>query len=201
VKTALSFLAFTCLALALVIGAEKSEGEHSLQQFRLGAHLFGPPPTSMQGKAVLLDCWGIHCGPCLAMMPEVERISKQYGQRLVVVGVHSQENDRPAIEAVVKKNHLSYSIVNGVSGPVKFEMLPHVFIFDSSGEMIFSGSPFDNKFKPSLTKAVNSVSAAAAATPSGLDMLKQMATPAPIAPIPPIEPIAPIAPAAAAPRQ
>jgi len=182
VKTALALLACTCLAFALLLGADKSGGSHTLQQFRLGQHLFGPPTPSLAGKAVMLDCWGIHCPPCLAMMPEVERISKQYGQRLVVIGVHSQDNNLSAIEAVVKKNNLTYPIVKGVSSPVQFEMLPHVFLFDSSGAMIFEGSPFDAKFKPSLTKAVNSVSATVAATPDAFDSLKRVSTAPPTVP-------------------
>ena len=186
-KPLLPLLAVGLLALAFTASAEKSptSGGHDIRQFKLGPHLFGPQltATTMQGKAVMLDCWGIHCPPCLAMMPEVEGIAKEYANKLVMVGVHSQENNKSAVEAVVKKNSLSYTIVQGVNSPVKFEMLPHVFLFDAKGEMVFDGSPFDKEFKPALHKAVNSVSAGAAATPSALDaLIKQNATPAPTAP-------------------
>lgn len=180
-KTLLSFVAVGCLAVTLALAVEKSGGGHDLRQFKLGEHLFGPQTTasSMHGKAVMLDCWGIHCGPCLAMMPEVEGIAKRYPDKLVMVGVHSQELNKPAIEAVVKKNNLTYSIVNGVSSPVPFSQLPHVFLFDATGALVFNGSPFDKDFQRSLHQAVESVSASATATPSGLDSLRKLATPAP----------------------
>ena len=180
-KTLLSLLAGGCLALTL-LAADKS-ADHQLRQFKLGEHLFGPQATqaSMHGKAVMLDCWGIHCGPCLAIMPEVENIAKRYQNKLAVVGVHCQENDKQAIEAVVKKNNLSYPIVNNMTSPVQFDGLPHVFLFDAQGEMAFSGSPFDKEFERTLHKIVYSVTPAA--TPSGLDMLRKPGTPAPQAPL------------------
>ncbi len=40
------------------------------------------------GSVVLVDCWGLWCGPCLAQMPEVKAIYEKYrGRGLIVVGV------------------------------------------------------------------------------------------------------------------
>ena len=40
------------------------------------------------GDVVLVDCWGMWCGPCLAQMPEVKALHDKYAERgLRVVGV------------------------------------------------------------------------------------------------------------------
>ncbi len=47
----------------------------------------------MQAKgAVLVDFWGPQCKPCLALMPAVEKIEKEYTGRLSVARVNSVGN-------------------------------------------------------------------------------------------------------------
>lgn len=41
---------------------------------------------------VLVDFWGPLCKPCLALMPAVEQIEKDYGGRLAVAKVNSTQN-------------------------------------------------------------------------------------------------------------
>lgn len=43
-------------------------------------------------KPVLVDFWGPRCGPCLALMPSVEEIEKEYAGRIKVTKVNTVEN-------------------------------------------------------------------------------------------------------------
>jgi len=43
-------------------------------------------------ELVLIDFWGPQCKPCLALMPSVERIEKEYSGRLKVAKVNAVEN-------------------------------------------------------------------------------------------------------------
>ncbi len=43
-------------------------------------------------EPVLVDFWGPQCQPCLALMPAVERLEKDYTGRLKVVKVNATEN-------------------------------------------------------------------------------------------------------------
>ena len=43
---------------------------------------------------VLVDFWGPQCGPCLALMPEVEKLAERYGEHLKVVKVDASKNRR-----------------------------------------------------------------------------------------------------------
>lgn len=46
---------------------------------------------------VVVDLWGPKCGPCLALMPEVEALAEEYGQKIKFGKVNVMENRRLAI--------------------------------------------------------------------------------------------------------
>src|SRR5687768_4699814 len=172
------------LALSIYVRAESSAGTsaHTIAEWKLGAHLAGPQVTLEQakGKAVLLDYWGVNCGPCLASLPDIEKIARRHKDKMIVIGAHSQSASDEEIQAVVKKNRLSYTITKGAPGPVKFSGIPHVIVFNTEGKMIFDGHPSDREFDRAIRKSVQGASATstvgAAAKPSGLDALKKPGT-------------------------
>ena len=41
---------------------------------------------------VMVDFWGPQCRPCLALMPAVEKLEKEYGEKLKVTKVNATEN-------------------------------------------------------------------------------------------------------------
>ncbi len=43
-------------------------------------------------ETVMVDFWGPQCRPCLALMPTVERLEKEYASRLKVAKVNATEN-------------------------------------------------------------------------------------------------------------
>jgi len=45
-------------------------------------------------KVVLVDFWGPRCGPCLALMPQVEALAEKYGERLEVAKIDASKNRR-----------------------------------------------------------------------------------------------------------
>jgi thioredoxin 1 len=48
--------------------------------------------TQKSGQPVLVDFWGEQCVPCLALMPAVEKIEKDYTGKLTVAKVDAQKN-------------------------------------------------------------------------------------------------------------
>lgn len=45
-------------------------------------------------KPVLVDFWGPRCGPCLALMPQVEKLADRYGEEVKVTKVDASKNAR-----------------------------------------------------------------------------------------------------------
>ena len=43
-------------------------------------------------KPMLVDFWGPRCGPCLALMPSVEALEKEYEGRIQVAKLNAAEN-------------------------------------------------------------------------------------------------------------
>ena len=43
---------------------------------------------------VVIDCWGPQCGPCLALMPEVEKLAESYGGRIKFCKVNVAAGNR-----------------------------------------------------------------------------------------------------------
>ena len=43
-------------------------------------------------EPVLVDFWGLQCRPCLALMPVVERLEKDYAGKLKITKVNAAEN-------------------------------------------------------------------------------------------------------------
>jgi len=160
------------------VEAAKTKPGHTLSEWKLGKHLSGPAVTLEQakGKAVLIDYWGVNCPPCLAALPELEKLARRYKDKLVLIGAHSQTATDQEIAAVVKKNKLSYTITDGAPGPAEFDGLglPHAAVFSPAGEMIYNGKPSEKDFEKAVRKAVQGSSpGGGAAKPSGLDALKR----------------------------
>lgn len=50
-----------------------------------------------QSGPVIVDLWGPQCGPCLALMPEVEKLAESYDGKIKFCKLNSAENRRLAI--------------------------------------------------------------------------------------------------------
>ena len=46
------------------------------------------------GVPVVVDMWGPQCGPCLALMPQVEELAKEYEGRVKYAKLNVAENRR-----------------------------------------------------------------------------------------------------------
>ncbi len=162
-KKLICFLSTLVLTIGATFAIEKKEPVPSvkLTDFKLGELITGPAVdfSNTGGKAVLIEAWGIHCGPCLASLPDVEKLAKHHKDKLIVVGAHSQNGTNDEVMDVVKKNKLTYTITKGVHSPISFSGIPRTFVFDTTGQLVFTGSPFDKDFEKSVTKATHAPAA------------------------------------------
>ena len=167
--------AFAVVVLSLsVTAADKKEDTdkdkttetagHTLSEFKIGDHITGPEVKleDIKGKAVIIENWGVNCPPCLASLPDMEKLAKRNKDKLVLIGAHSQDATDDQVKAVVKKNRLSYTIVKGSNGPgdVGSGTIPHAYVFDAEGKLLFNGSPVGataRDFEKAVRKALPKV--------------------------------------------
>lgn len=100
-----------------------------------------------RGKAVLVNMWGIDCGPCVEELPHLDRMQQLYKDRgLQIVGVNSDVQARWGdVQAFVLKSGYSFDVYLKAPGPdAKFRSTidpeyaadPFTLCFDKEGRKV-----------------------------------------------------------------
>lgn len=63
-----------------------------------------------RGRLVWINFWATWCPPCRTEMPMMQRLSEQYGDRLLILGVNWAE-ERQTIDDFVERYAISYPIL------------------------------------------------------------------------------------------
>ena len=104
-------------------------------------------PISLQqyrGKVVLLDFWGVWCGPCIAEMPNLKRVYNTYkDQGFDIIGV-SLDDEESELRNYIKENDIQWrQIFSGerwVDDPLaqQYEIrgVPAPWLIDRDGKLI-----------------------------------------------------------------
>lgn len=115
---------------------------------------------ALAGKVVVIEAWGVNCAPCIASLPEMQRMAKSGEKKgLVVVGFESQNSSKEAILKVLKDARVKYPITKGGNLPVKFGGIPHVAVFGADGKLTWHGNPGDDDFKRAVKDAMKAAAA------------------------------------------
>jgi len=129
---------------------------------------------TLKGRVVLLDFWASWCGPCVAELPHIENLHKDYkNQGLVTLGLNNEEVE--VARAFVKQKGYTFTTLvdegkevsknYGVSG------IPQVFIIDREGKVKWHTLGYSSGKEVELRGAVEKV-------------LKGLDPPAPVSPRP-----------------
>jgi thiol-disulfide isomerase/thioredoxin len=155
------FTSWMSLALVFVTVSHAAENpDHKLSEWKLGKVLFGEEvdKDALTGKVVVIEHWGVNCPPCIALLPHLAKLDKRHREDgLLIIGAESQGHAKAQIEPLVKKNRIEYTITSGASGPIKFSGIPHAFIFDVEGKLLFNGHPGHDDFERTLKRALKDV--------------------------------------------
>src|SRR5262245_33187598 len=117
----------------------------------------------LRGMVVLLNFWYSRCSPCVAALPEVEELSKDFKDKgLVALGVDG-ENAQVAREFVKNKGYSFVTLIDeGGEASRKYEVSarPHFIIIDRGGRIrwrLDGYSPADRGNSRSLRNAVEMI--------------------------------------------
>lgn len=113
---------FLLAPLALLFTARPATAQSNLDQLATGGAggwINAKRPLTvndMKGRLVLLDFWTYGCVNCMQVVPDLEQLEKMFGDRLLIIGVHSakfkgeQGNDR--ILDAARRFGLKHPVIN-----------------------------------------------------------------------------------------
>jgi TonB family protein len=113
---------------------------------------------SLKGKVALLNFWASWCGPCLAEMPHIEKLHKDFKDKgLVVLGINYDEEIEVA-SAFVKNKGYTFTILpdEGKEVSMKYGVysIPQVFIIDRDGKIKWHARGYGQGSEVELRRAV-----------------------------------------------
>ncbi len=169
----IAWILATTLVLPLVpssaLAAPEKAEKHMLSEWRIGSVLFGEKlsKSDMKGKVVVIENWGVNCPPCIASLPHLAELDKRNRDKgLLIIGAESQNSSKDAIEPLLKKAKVDYTITAGADGPINVTGIPRIFVFDRTGALVFDGSPSADEFERAVKKALREGAAAAESPPA-----------------------------------
>jgi thiol-disulfide isomerase/thioredoxin len=73
--------------------------------------------ADLRGRPVVLNFWASWCPPCLAEMPEFERVHRRLGDRVTFLGVN-QRDQAQAAERLARASGVTYALATDPAGRV-----------------------------------------------------------------------------------
>ncbi|MFN3168536.1 MAG: TlpA disulfide reductase family protein [Phycisphaeraceae bacterium] len=138
------------LALWLLLAPEalaQDKQSPNLAKMDLGSYVTGPDINGrdLRGRVVVVEYWGITCGPCIAAIPHTTKLAEDYGhEKLVIIANQSwSASDKQCKE--VWEEHAKSNFVavrNGAKLPgFTTTSVPRAVVFDHNGKFLWEGHP------------------------------------------------------------
>lgn len=129
-------------------------------------------PADRKGNVVLLNLWGVWCGPCRNEMPHLVEMQDKYRDRgFQVIGLNIGDDERQPesidkIKQFAGEMKLNYELVRvdhdvqeAVVGVTKFDGVPQSLLIDRGGHLrgvfLGGGSKVIGTMKETVDKVVN----------------------------------------------
>lgn len=124
------------------------------------------------GKVILVNLWGIWCGPCRPQIPELVRLQTKFGDRgFVVIGLNIGDMDQKPeklsrLKSFAEKLQINYllarspkGLTNELFALVKEDVVPESILIDRKGRIrgvyVGGGPSVDNVMIDTVKKAID----------------------------------------------
>ncbi len=167
-------LAFALLLLTVAVPARAEDTPYDILFNGKQEWLNTARPVTAEdakGRAVLLDFWTYGCINCMQVVPDLKALEQQFGDRLLVIGVHSAKfagergNDR--ILAAAKRFGITHPVINDSAFHVwdafRVDAWPTLILLGPDGKEVnrYAGEGHKDEIASDISKALENASAAA----------------------------------------
>jgi len=91
-------------------------------------------------------------------MPHLVQMDKRYSKKgLQIIGAEVQGSTKESITQITKKFKVKFPITKGIRGPSTGSGIPRSVVFDTEGNVIFTGHPASDDFERAVKKALRDV--------------------------------------------
>ncbi len=95
--------------------------------------------ADLKGKVVVLDFWGVWCGPCRRAMPHLKELYEKHKKDgLVVIGVHTTRSGEK-MASYVKENKLTWPVAVDIDrktvAAYRVDSFPDYYLIDRKGNL------------------------------------------------------------------
>ncbi len=114
--------------------------------------------ANLAGKVVVVEEWGVNCGPCIASLPDLAKLARSNAKKgLVVVGLERQNSPKERILKVLDSARVRYPVMAGGWAPGGRGGIPNVCVFNAEGKLVWNGSPHDKEFERTVKKELRAL--------------------------------------------
>ena len=115
---------------------------------------------TFKGKVTLVDFWATWCAPCIASMPDMQKLYDKYQEKgFTVLGVSIDEEGAKKVKPFLAKRKLTYPILldtdNEASAWKAFGVhaIPTVFLINRDGQIVrqWTGKPDKKEIEKAVT--------------------------------------------------
>lgn len=121
------------------------------------------PAIQEAKKVAVVEFWATWCPPCRASIPHITKLQQKYKDSAVFIGVSSESAE--TVKSFVEKqgDNMNYRVAidsengttKGFMGAFGIQAIPHAFLVDQTGRIIYHAHPMDTKLEDYLEKAVS----------------------------------------------
>lgn len=158
--------------LALAAGAVAGGARGAVAQFDAGIPIGTAAPkiaindldgrpfslgTLIGNKPVLIEFWATWCSVCKALLPQLDRVKRQYGDRVALVGVNITVNDsKERVRKYLEVHRPPFQPLfdNTGAGTRAFDVPGTAFIvvIDQAGKVVYTGTGPDQDLVAAVAK-------------------------------------------------
>ncbi|MFO7974883.1 MAG: TlpA disulfide reductase family protein [Candidatus Hydrogenedentota bacterium] len=110
----------------------------------------------------LIDFWATWCQPCHRMMPHLTRLQRRYAEAgFVVIGVSNERAETVRRFVTSARAGMGYAVItdtesrdtyNAYMRPMGSPGIPHAFLIDRDGKLVWHGVPVEKEIAPIIQR-------------------------------------------------